>query len=869
MKKIVVGLMIMFFVLSNSQLIYAKEAIDNTNETAKDIELKSSNDYSVIDKVKEDSEECIEKKEYEDSNIETTENDIEKNKYDGGNISSKSNENKKGETYKIDEPSKNIQSDENVTNHIEPELKSTSRAVTENFSIYTEVNGNKINPHVKDNINYLFIPKGVDIAAIQIYITGEIENVSGAEYDINNQTITGEFYEGCQITVNTSDNEEHTIILMQSDVPAIFINLDNDVTLETVNANSKDIKYLASINVTGGKKDSYNISQTGIEFKGRGNTTWSMPKKSYQIKLSSKANLLGIGSSKEKKWVLINNYQDPTLLKNKIINDLCVQSGLSSCPNCDYADLYVNGNYVGNYLVCDKIEIKSKRVNLTDPKGVLVELDNAYYNEEEFNFTCNIGNHYTIKEAVSEGDNNTVNEAMKSFNNSLNAFHSELYSDNPSWARIKTMIDVDSFAKYYLINEFAENTDSYFSSCFMYKDGDRDVIHMGPTWDYSDSFGYRAGDASGGNPEVDYTINYAWNNVMRRLYALPEFANKVNEIYNNEVKDAIDNIDIDEITSSIEKSSEINTLVWHDKVKYNSRLNSMKSFFNARKDYYTNRYSNKQIEYSTHVESIGWTKSERSNISGTEGKSLRVEAFKVIAGRGYDESLSISYRSHVQDIGWQNWVRDGQLSGTTGQSKRVEAVQMKLNNSSQYSIRYRVHVQDIGWTDWYYDGDTAGTEGRSLRIEAIQIQIVKKEGLNQDSLINYKGHVENIGNVAYVPNGAILGTTGRSLRLEGVSIVINKELLPNVGFSIDEHIENIGWVRGLTDADYIGTKGQGLRLEAFSIKLTGEDKDKYTVRYRAHVQDIGWQKWSSDGQITGTQGQSKRIEAIQIEIREK
>ena len=88
---------------------------------------------------------------------------------------------------------------------------------------------------------------------------------------------------------------------------------------------------------------------------------------------------------------------------------------------------------------------------------------------------------------------------------------------------------------------------------------------------------------------------------------------------------------------------------------------------------------------------------------------------------------SICYTTHIQDIGWQDWKDSEEMAGTEGQSKRLEAIQIKLENTQDYSIEYRVHVQDIGWQDWVKDGEISGTEGQSKRLEAIQIRIISKE----------------------------------------------------------------------------------------------------------------------------------------------
>ena len=120
---------------------------------------------------------------------------------------------------------------------------------------------------------------------------------------------------------------------------------------------------------------------------------------------------------------------------------------------------------------------------------------------------------------------------------------------------------------------------------------------------------------------------------------------------------------------------------------------------------------------------------------GTTGKSLRMEALGLsIAGYGsvYPdyESLRFTYRAHVQNIGWQNWVGDNVIAGTKGRSLRMEAVQIQIASSlgtPTYNVFYRAHVQNLGWLPWVSNGAVAGTTGRSLRMEALQV-VVRKKG---------------------------------------------------------------------------------------------------------------------------------------------
>jgi hypothetical protein len=91
-------------------------------------------------------------------------------------------------------------------------------------------------------------------------------------------------------------------------------------------------------------------------------------------------------------------------------------------------------------------------------------------------------------------------------------------------------------------------------------------------------------------------------------------------------------------------------------------------------------------------------------------------------------SGSIQYRTHVQTYGWQGWVSDGAMSGTTGQAKRLEAIQIRLTGemASRYDVWYHVHAQTFGWMGWAKNGDSAGTEGYSKRLEAIEIVLMPK-----------------------------------------------------------------------------------------------------------------------------------------------
>ena len=147
--------------------------------------------------------------------------------------------------------------------------------------------------------------------------------------------------------------------------------------------------------------------------------------------------------------------------------------------------------------------------------------------------------------------------------------------------------------------------------------------------------------------------------------------------------------------------------------------------------------ANVNIAYRTHVQSFGWQGWKYNGVmSGTSGKAKRLEGINIkLTNKPY--SGSIVYTTHVQSIGWQGnennpntWFRDGQMAGTSGRAKRLEAIRIALTGemAEHYDVYYRVHAQTYGWLGWAKNGEAAGTAGLSKRLEGIQIVLVPKGG---------------------------------------------------------------------------------------------------------------------------------------------
>jgi len=284
---------------------------------------------------------------------------------------------------------------------IKSEVITEKKVSTKTFLAQIKVLDYIINSILIDDVYYLFVPQNVDISDLIINYNIEVKSTTNGEINKIEKTIINNFTENNEIILNSEDNINYKLKVMQSDVPSICINSDN-VTLEEINGGTKDIKYKANLQVIGANQEKYNISNKTIELKGRGNSTWLYEKKPYQIKFEEEEELLGI-NGKAKKWILLANYLDKSLLKSNLSFDLQKQIGLSDSINGTFVDLYINGEFLGNYTLCDKIDIGKSRVNLTDANGVIAELDNAYDEVEPNKFKTKISEaSFVIKESVSK-----------------------------------------------------------------------------------------------------------------------------------------------------------------------------------------------------------------------------------------------------------------------------------------------------------------------------------------------------------------------------------------------------------------------------------------------------------------------------------
>ena len=328
-------------------------------------------------------------------------------------------------------------------------------------------------------------------------------------------------------------------------LPVVEIAL-NGVSLGEIEGGDKEVKYPGnqlSLHDGDGVQEYDNV-----EIKGRGNTTWNIPKRPYQIKFSQKVDFLGLG--KAKKWVLLANFLDTSQLRTDVAFDVAEMLGAESAARGEFVDLYIDGDYRGLYYVTQKVEIDKERVDLRDPLGVLVELDNLHVDLDEHCYRTANEACLVAKDLVND---EMEGAAMQGFLVDFDRL--ELAAAEGDYETVAELVDIESFAKYFLLSEFTVNPDAYSTSFYMYKDGAEDKIHAGPGWDFDYALGNKAWrwgltdefyspsanmireiDVMGGefvlNGEVlEKAPDMATSRVLYYMMRMPEFRAEVERIY--------------------------------------------------------------------------------------------------------------------------------------------------------------------------------------------------------------------------------------------------------------------------------------------------------------------------------------------------
>lgn len=506
----------------------------------------------------------------------------------------------------------------------------------------------------EDGNYYLFMPTSIStfLCKVSFEASGDVY-IDGTK--VANDSVIS-LAGKSQITVSCNGKDYVVKIIEETETASVFITTESG-TLDAVHADKeyKEAGYIQIID-----EDGVSVQYDGdLEYiKGRGNSTWKMEKKPYNLKLDKKADLFGMGKSK--KWSLIANHTDTSLMRNAIIYSVAGEV-LDYTPKFTPVDVYINNEYMGAYILTTRVEVDDNRVEIEDLDGAnedanpdvdfdeldrggvygtysgllqgtqkwveipdnpenitggyLMEMEIAdRYPSEISGFVSNGGQPVIFKnpEYATESE-------IKYISSVYQAFEDAVMSENGTNSQgqyYTSLCDVETFHLFYAINEWASNMDCGLTSTYMYKPENDDKIYAGPVWDFDIALGNNGGDRYGcdyTNPE-EFTVCFGrqYKNTVfgsRDIDAVPtlfnalcqkqDFVIGVREVWNNQllpVVNFVNKVFIPTYAEKIEGSAVANAIRWN--IFGTTDIDTIKAKFNADVEYVQN-FSTVRAEFLT------------------------------------------------------------------------------------------------------------------------------------------------------------------------------------------------------------------------------------------------------------------------------
>ncbi|MBR3552131.1 MAG: CotH kinase family protein [Clostridia bacterium] len=373
--------------------------------------------------------------------------------------------------------------------------------------------------------SFLFLPAETDPAAAKVWFTASGDVTLDGDV-LTNGGSAAAFTAGTH-TLACGDRTYPLTVCGASDIPKVYLTTQSG-SLSYIHQ-SKNNKEPGTIRIY--ENGALTLDKDLKQIKGRGNATWNYPKKPYNIKFDKKTAVLGM--PKAKKWTLLaGHYHDNALMKNRFALDFGRLIGLDETSECRSVDLYVNGEYLGVYLICESVEVGENRVDITDldkanenanpdagdlealpqcgvrsgyvpgsmkwidipnsPEdisgGYLLEVDYLNrYHAEPSGFVSNVGMPIVV------GSPEYASRSEVEYISALwNAAEEALYSPtgyNAAGKHFTECFDMDSLVKCYLAEEFTKDVDSGITSFYFYKKAGDDKFYAGPLWDFDHALG--------------------------------------------------------------------------------------------------------------------------------------------------------------------------------------------------------------------------------------------------------------------------------------------------------------------------------------------------------------------------------------------
>ena len=301
-------------------------------------------------------------------------------------------------------------------------------------------------------------------------------------------------------------------------LPVILIDTENDADII-----SKD-EYINGELTFIGKDYNDPYYKKEIKIRGRGNSTWKQPKKPFQIKFDKKVSFFDM--KKDKKWVLLANYLDKTMSRTAIAYEMGYLSNLDWTANSDFSEVFLNGKYIGTYQISEKVEEDDHRVKI-GKNGFLLEVDQMdRIKDDDVYFKTPRNNLFNIKDPEISYSSDEFNYIKNYISNVETVLYGNNYNNEKNG--YKTLIDIDSFVDWVLINEISKNNDAAFWSSTYMTLIPGEKLKMGPIWDFDLAFG-NVNFNDNEKPTGFWIKNSRW---IRMMFNDEFFVNKIKERFN-------------------------------------------------------------------------------------------------------------------------------------------------------------------------------------------------------------------------------------------------------------------------------------------------------------------------------------------------
>jgi hypothetical protein len=422
------------------------------------------------------------------------------------------------------------------------------------LQVLSENEKQEITPWYDDGTIYFFLPSYAELDNSKL-VFDTLNKVSIDGNSVSSGVNVGDITleESHKITIG---NKHYKLVLHKSEnVAAIYINTATGSMDEIYD----DIDHEEPISIKiYDETGTVNYSANDSYLKGRGNSTWDYKdKKPFSLKLSSASEILGMDASI--RWALLANAYDVTNMRDKIVKDFAGNLDLAYSPKEEYADLYLNGEYNGLYVISEKVEVAENRLELPEDSVLCTFEFSQRWNLLENPVATDEGQVIEVKypQVCSESKLNEISSYIQQMENAI-------MDENGNIAEI---IDIDSWARMYLIEEVFEDVDVGIASSYFYWSEADGKIYSGPVWDFDRSMG---SDIANCNPET-FFAKREWRSLGYQvpyydaLLKHEDFRERVIEIYYDEFAPLMEELvddKVEELGLKINKASDMNYVRW-------------------------------------------------------------------------------------------------------------------------------------------------------------------------------------------------------------------------------------------------------------------------------------------------------------------